>query len=54
MEPEALEKRIPEIIEGLRLVMDPTFTFEKAVQRHSENAERANINHETISTKIEF
>ncbi|MBI3971748.1 MAG: hypothetical protein HY332_10715 [Chloroflexi bacterium] len=48
MRPEKLEKKIPEIVEGARLLLDPSFTYEASIQRHHENWARANVRQDVI------
>jgi hypothetical protein len=43
MRPERLEKRIPAVIEGARLLLDPGFTFTAALKRLRSEAEAAGL-----------
>ncbi len=54
MQPQNLDKKIPEIVEATQLLMNPAFTYEKALQRHRENINRANIKREHIPTTSSF
>jgi hypothetical protein len=48
MRPERLELKIPEIVEGARLLLDPEFTYDVAVERYRENIAKANVRREGI------
>jgi hypothetical protein len=43
MRPERLERRIPDVVEGARLLMDPAFTFQQALERYSSDARRLGL-----------
>jgi len=43
MLPEKLEKKIPEIILAVELLLDKRFTYEKALVRHRQNIRNANV-----------
>lgn len=43
MRPEMLELKIPEIVDGARLLLDPEFTYDVAVERYRENVDKANV-----------
>jgi hypothetical protein len=43
MREPALARKIPEIIDGMRLLLDPSFTFEAALARYEANLRRANV-----------
>jgi hypothetical protein len=44
MRPEKLDRKIPEIVEAARLLLDPEFTYAAAVERYRDNIARANVN----------
>lgn len=46
MREPALARKVPEIIEGARLLLDPAFTFEAALARYGDNVRRANVDAE--------
>jgi hypothetical protein len=48
MRPEKLDLKIPEIVEGARLLLDPEFTYDAAVNRYRENIDKANVRREGI------
>jgi ADP-heptose:LPS heptosyltransferase len=48
MQPHKLEKKIPEIIEGTRLLMTKSFTYEAALKRHRLNIQRANVRRDKV------
>jgi hypothetical protein len=54
MDVESLEARIPEIVEALRLVTDPSFTYAAALQRHRANVARANVRQDAIPLDSDF
>jgi hypothetical protein len=43
MRPDRIEEAIPRIVEGARLLLDPTFTFRDALARYRSDAARANV-----------
>jgi hypothetical protein len=43
MRPDILERKIPEIVEAARLLLDPGFTYERAVERYRDNIATANV-----------
>jgi hypothetical protein len=43
MRPEQLDLKIPEIVEGARLLLDPEFTYDVAVDRYRENIDKATV-----------
>ena len=43
MREPALARKIPEVIEAARLLIDPAFTFEAALARYAANVQRANV-----------
>jgi hypothetical protein len=43
MRPEDIDRRIPEIVEAATLLLDPEFTYERAVERYRDNIARANV-----------
>ena len=43
MRPEGLERKIPEIVAGARLLLDSTFSYEASIERFKENWARANV-----------
>jgi hypothetical protein len=43
MDPRQLNARIPEVIEAVRLVLDPSFTYERAVTLHRERMAAAGV-----------
>jgi hypothetical protein len=48
MNPRNLDKKIPEIVEAAKLLMDDSFTYEKALQRHRLNTQNANVRRDRI------
>ncbi|HET9139954.1 hypothetical protein [Actinophytocola sp.] len=48
MRPENLDRKIPEIVEGMRLLLDPAFSYPAAIDRYRENIARANINRDCM------
>jgi hypothetical protein len=48
MQPHKLEKKIPEIIEGTRLLMTDSFTYEAALKRHRLNIQQANVRRDKV------
>ncbi|PIN88584.1 hypothetical protein COU61_04300, partial [Candidatus Pacearchaeota archaeon CG10_big_fil_rev_8_21_14_0_10_35_13] len=48
MNPKLLDKKIPEIINGLKLLLDKKFTYQKAEEKHMNNLKKANIKHERM------
>jgi hypothetical protein len=48
MDPQKFDKRIPEIVEAAKLLMDDGFTYEKALQRHRRNIQNANVRRDRI------
>ena len=54
MQKENLQAKIPEIVGALRLLTDSSFTYIKAMERHLENIEHANVRKERIPKKPGF
>ncbi len=54
MQPERLEKKIPEIVHAAGLLLDPTFTYQKALRRHKWNIAHANVNRKRVHSGPEF
>ena len=54
MQPNNLDKKIPEIIEAAKLLLDKDFTYEKAVERHKQNITHANIKRELVPFELSF
>jgi hypothetical protein len=50
MRPQNLDRKIPEIVEATRLLLDTDFTYEAACARHQENISRANVQRAYIPT----
>jgi hypothetical protein len=48
MRPENLDRKIPEMVDGLRLLLDPSFTFAAAVDRYQDNIARANVRRSSL------
>ena len=48
MRPEKLDLKIPEIVEGAQLLLDPEFTYDVAVERYRENIAKANVRHDQM------
>jgi ADP-heptose:LPS heptosyltransferase len=53
-EPKKLEKKIPEILEGIHLLLNKDFTYEKAMKRYKENIKEANVQRSKLATKEFF
>ena len=48
MRPENLDRKIPEIVEGMRLLLSADFTYAAAVERYADNIARANVRREHV------
>jgi len=48
MRPENLDRKIPEVVAGMRLLLNPEFTFDQAVDRYRANIARANVNRDYL------
>ncbi|HET9139956.1 hypothetical protein [Actinophytocola sp.] len=48
MRPENLDRKIPEIVESLGLLLDPAFSYSAAVDRYAEHIRRANIRRSSV------
>ena len=46
MRESALARKIPEIVDAARLLLDPAFTFEAALARYATNLPRAHVDSE--------
>jgi hypothetical protein len=49
MRPDPLEKTIPRVLEGARLLLDPGFTFRDALARYRRDAALANVDRARLS-----
>jgi hypothetical protein len=43
MRPENLDRKIPEIVDGMRLLLSPNFSYDQAIEQYRANIARANI-----------
>jgi hypothetical protein len=48
MRPENLDPKIPEIVAGLGLLLDPDFSYATAVERYAANIARANVRRQHV------
>jgi hypothetical protein len=48
MRPEKLERKIPEIVAGMRLLLSPEFTYDRAIEHYRANIAHANINRDCL------
>lgn len=48
MDPKNLDRKIPEIIEAAKLLMDENVTYEEALRRHRLNIQNANVRRDRI------
>jgi hypothetical protein len=48
MRPENLDRKIPEIVEGIGLLLDPGFTYPEAIARYAKNISKANVRREYV------
>ena len=53
-QPKKLEKKIPEILKGIHLLLDKNFTYEKAMEKYKENIKKANVQRDKLATKEFF
>lgn len=54
MQPVRLEKKIPEIVRAAGLLLDPRFTYQKALRLHKRNIARADVNRKRVHGGPEF
>ena len=58
MDEKSIKKRIPDILNGIRLLRNKSFTYKKAMNQHMRNIEKAGINKKALflfdSPKVKF
>lgn len=54
MRPERLEKRIGDVVEGARLLLDPSFSFQDALERYRQEAIRAGLDLDRLALTPTF